>query len=219
MGRSVVLQGAERCDGCRLPVRWCVCRGLEQVDVPLAVDVLQHRGESWKPTSTGHLLGRIVTGTRIHVWDPRTEFSAAAVVRPDHEMWVLHPKGEAWPTEVPANVQLVLLDGTWAQASEMLRQLGGMGRRVALPPPSTPSRFWLRTQHDGAHVSTFEALLLALSAMGRIADRDRLESLFELHVHAALLSRGKKVIAAEYLESSPVKTQLIERLAAAGHSA
>lgn len=217
MGRSVVLQGAERCDGCRLPPRWCVCGGLETITLPLAVDVLQHRGEAWKPTSTGHLLGRIVTGARIHVWDPRQpSASLPALSRSGHEMWILHPNGEPWPAEIPPRVQLVLLDGTWTQANEMLRTLGGAGRRVALPPPTAPSRFWLRTQHEPGNVSTLEALLLALAAMGRTSERDSLEALFELHVYASLKVRGKKTLAAEYLESSPVKAQLIERLTAAG---
>lgn len=218
MGRSVVLQGAERCDGCRLPPRWCVCGGLETITLPLAVDVLQHRGEAWKPTSTGHLLGRIVTGCRIHRWDAREAFvPSTTLARPGHETWILHPNGEPWPEATPARVQLVLLDGTWTQANEMVRGLGGFGRRVALRPPTTPSRFWLRTQHDAGNVSTLEAVLLALGAMGRMTERDRLESLFELHVYASLKVRGKKTLAAEYLETSPVRAQLLERLAATGN--
>lgn len=217
MARSVVLQGTERCDGCRLPPRWCVCGGLESVALPLAVDVLQHRGEGWKPTSTGHLLARIVTGSRIHRWDAREPFDPARdLARPGLETWVLHPKGEPWPEEPPVHAQLVLLDGTWSQANEMLRALGGFGRRVALRPPAAPSRFWLRTQHDVGNVSTLEALLLAVDAMGRRDERDRLEALFELHVYASLRARGKKELAAQYLLTSPVEEALRLRLAQAG---
>ena len=37
MARRVVQGGTDRCDGCRLPPRWCVCGALPDVTTALAV--------------------------------------------------------------------------------------------------------------------------------------------------------------------------------------
>lgn len=211
MPRSVVLKGALRCDGCLLSPRWCVCSALTTVALPLAVDVVQHSREADKPTSTGHLIRRSVPDARLHVWQSREPRMQTELARDGYERWVLHPNGERCPDEVPARVQLVLLDGTWQQAGEMLRTLGSTGRRVCLPFTGQ-SRYWLRNQHADGNVSTIEALLLALRAMGRTDEHLKLSGLFELQVYAGLLARGKKALAADFRASSPVREELEARL-------
>ena len=61
MGRSVVLAGAARCPRCSLPPRWCTCDILPAVETQIAVEVLIHRLEQCRPSSTGNLVGRSLT--------------------------------------------------------------------------------------------------------------------------------------------------------------
>ena len=83
MARSVVLAGAARCDGCRLPPRWCVCHALPPAVTGIQVDVLMHRREQWKPSSTGKLIERTVAGARCHIYG----HEAGAGERPGLPAW------------------------------------------------------------------------------------------------------------------------------------
>jgi len=210
MARSVVLAGTVRCERCQLPPRWCVCAGLGPVESALAVDVLMHHREQWRPSSTGKLIGRVVADAHTHIYRREVPPARAAVVRPGRELWVLHPLGEplaAAALPPAANVQVLLLDGSWGEAAEMMRAVEPWGRRVRLPMEGK-SRYWLREQQEAVKFSTVEALLFLLAALGQREAEAHLRLHFELHVYASLLARGRKWPAAEYLEASPVKAAL-----------
>ena len=223
MGRSVVLAGAARCPRCSLPPRWCVCDAIPPVDTRLHVHVLIHRGEQHKPSSTGNLIARAVNGATCHVYQRATQFFAASGFQPkarapDCELWILHPSGEPLPAPVaPANESpnphIVLLDGTWRQAGEMLRTVERLGRRVSLPESAaTPGRYWLREQPEPTHLSTAEALIGVFQALGDTTAEHCLRLHFELHVYATLLSRGRREMAERYLGHSPLLAELAEFL-------
>lgn len=211
--RSVVRQGTERCPRCQLPLRWCVCAGLSNVGLPLRVDVLMHHMESYRPSSTGHLLQRIVTGARQHLYRKEQPPSRDVIVDPARELWILHPQGEAPPASAdPARLQVLLLDGNWVQATGMLHQVASWGRRVRLPM-SGDSRYWLRAQAGAGKFSTVEALLFLLDALGLKQEHAALRAQFELHVWASLRSRGAKERAGDYLRESPVPAMFPELIA------
>jgi DTW domain-containing protein YfiP len=195
-------------------LRWCICAGHQVVDVPVQVDVLLHFMEAYRPSSTGHLIGRTVRGARLH------EFRKEALPRPEEvcvpgrELWILHPQGEAPPAGAdPRRLQVLLLDGTWVQATEMAHQVAPWGRRVRLPMQGE-SRYWLRRQAGEGRFSTMEALLFLLQALGLEAAQADLRAQFELHVWAALRSRGAKADAERYLAGSPARERFAELIAA-----
>lgn len=226
MGRSVVLAGAVRCPRCSLPPRWCVCDALLPVETRLPVHVLIHRQEHAKPSSTGRLVARAVVGATTHVYQRATRFHPAAgfphdAVETGRDLWILHPHGA--PLAAPAardNVpppHVLLLDGTWRQAVEMLRAVEGRGRCVRLPDDATrePSRYWLRDQPAAAKLSTAEAVMWMLHAAGDLEAERLLRLHFELHVYATLLARGRREMAERYLGHSPLVTtapEAIDRL-------
>jgi DTW domain-containing protein YfiP len=190
---------------CRLPPRWCVCEAHAVVESALKVDVLMHHMEEYRPSSTGHLINRIVAGTGLHVFRAERPLLREMVVQPGRELWILHPTGEHVPEKVPpAGVQVLLLDGTWIQSTAMLRDVETWGRRVSLPMEGE-SRYWLRSQAADDRFSTIEALLFLMGALGMDDERARLQLQFELHVYAGLCARGKKAEAAEYLAGSPAR--------------
>ena len=190
--------------------RWCICDGLRPLDTVLRVDVLMHREEAWRPTSTGHLIHRVIPAAGLHVYSRVPD--RAAIVQPGRELWILHPAGEPLPAAVPPDgVQILLLDGTWRQAGDMLRVVGGWGRRVSLPMTGT-SRYWLRAQQGVGRFSTAEALLFLLSAFGLHEAHEQFRLQFELHVYAGLCARGKLAEAARFLEDSPLRQALPEVL-------
>lgn len=214
MARSVVNRPVARCEQCRLSARWCICESLEHLVSPVRVDVLMHRNEWHKPTSTGRLLHRLVQDSRCLLAGPDLA-PAALCPDPGRELWLLHPSGEDLPEDSdPTCVQVMLLDGSWKQASRMLQSSPVPARRVRLRMEGE-SRYWLRTQQDGGRFSTLEAFTYLLRHFGFEALATRLDSHLELHVYAGLRQRGQIAEARRYLESSKVLGQwagLIEQL-------
>jgi DTW domain-containing protein YfiP len=226
MGRSVVLAGATRCPRCSLQPRWCVCDALPQVETRLPVHVLIHRGEQRKPSSTGNLVARAVTGATCHLFQRENRFFRAMgfpadAVEPGRDLWILHPGGDPLPASPAAHdgahgsrQPVLLLDGTWRQAGEMLRTVERLGRCVRLPDASEePSRYWLRDQPAPTQLSTAEALMGVFRGVGEHEAEQRLRLHFELHVYATLLSRGRREMAERYLGHSPLLTEAPEVLA------
>ena len=226
MGRSVVLAGAARCPRCSLPPRWCTCDMLPPVETRLTVQVLIHRLEQCRPSSTGKLVGRAVAGAACHVYQRGNRYFEATgypadALEPGRELWVLHPSGEPLPEPATAKAAgpqpppaVLLLDGSWRQAGEMLASMHGRGRCVRLPAAATsePSRYWLRDQAKPEQLCTAEALMGVLKAVGEPEAARQLRLHFELHVYATLLVRGHRELAERYLGHSPLLTEAPDAL-------
>jgi DTW domain-containing protein YfiP len=203
---------------------------LPPVETRLPVHVLIHRHEQARPSSTGRLVARVVTGAACHVYQRANRFFPAsgfpvAAVEPGRDLWILHPGGAPLPVSPVAGTTtsdtpqaILLLDGSWRQAGEMLRSLEGVGRCVSLPHACVePSRYWLRDQPTAAQLSSAEALLGVLHAVGEHEAQERLRLHFELHVYATLLARGRREMAERYLGHSPLLSAapaIVDRLLA-----
>jgi len=213
MARSVVLKVTPRCERCQLPPRWCICGGLQPVESSLQVGVLMHYMESYRPSSTGHLIQRVMPGSRQHLYRKERPLVQHEVVESGRELWILHPQGEPMPAQhSPGKIQVLLLDGTWVQATEMSQRVRSWGRRVSLPMTGQ-SRYWLRAQAGPGRFSTVEALLFVLERLGLDREHRELRVQFELHVYASLRARGHRELAQQYLADSPVPAALPDFLA------
>ena len=213
MTRSVVNNQTPRCERCRFVPRWCICAGWEPVACALAVDVLMHYREVRRPTSTGHLVTRVMPGARLHLHRQEGAPARETVARPGRELWILHPRGEAVPPGVdPAGVQVLLLDGSWGEAARMATHVAGWGRLVCLPDAGE-SRNGLRRQESSGKYSTIESLLFLLTALGLTEAERRLRLQFELHVYAGLRTRGARVQAEAFLAQSPIREAFPDLLA------
>lgn len=174
---------------------------------------MMHFMEAYRPSSTGHLIKRIIPNSGQHIHGRPPAIKREAVVQPGKMLWILHPLGEPVPmNEAPENLQVLLIDGSWRQARDMVPVVEPWGRRVNLPM-SGESRYWLRAQQEESRFSTIEALLFLLKALGRVEAEREVRLQFELHVYAGLCARGKKAAAAEFLTTSPVREAFPELLA------
>src|SRR5947209_5736859 len=121
MSRSVITAGTPRCERCKFPPRWCICAGERMIECPLAIDVLIHHRGFWRPTSTGRLINRVIPASRGHIYRHDLPLNESAIRQPGRELWILHPLGAplvAPPS--PAAVQVLLLDGSWREATRMM---------------------------------------------------------------------------------------------------
>lgn len=200
------MRGTVRCGTCRHAPRWCICAGYRPVNSRVRVDVLMHRHEVWRPTSTGALICRVMPEARAHVYSHDLPLLPASVLRPGHSLWILHPQGEPVPVpEVPETLQALLLDGSWREASRMRKVVEPWGRLVRLDARTEgQSRYRLRAQHAAGMYSSVEALILLLEALGEPLAAEGLRLQFELHVYAGLRCRGAVEEAAAFLEASPL---------------
>jgi DTW domain-containing protein YfiP len=211
--RSVVLNATARCPRCSLTPRWCLCAAHADIRSPLALAMLTHKRELYRPSSTGNLIARLFPDARRHEWYPERPLEPAQVLDPEREVWVLHPNGLPVPRDVaPESVQAILLDGSWSESAGIARTVMRWGRLVQLPL-SGESRFWLRAKQDGGRYSTAEALLFLLDCFGLAQQRDALRAQFELHVYANLRARGNTQLAADFLQGSVIQAAMPEFLA------
>jgi DTW domain-containing protein len=200
--RSVVLKTSRRCRRCHLPPRWCVCAAQRDIACPLEIDVVMHHREHYRPSSTGHLIHRIMPASRQHVWRRERRLAVDEIRVPGRELWVVHPQGAPAPLDVPPErVQVVLLDGSWRETAAMAQEVRGWGRPVSLPMTGQ-SRYWLRAQSEAGGFSTVEALLFLLQAFGLGEAHAVLRAQFELHVYASLRARGHKALSEEFLRGA-----------------
>jgi hypothetical protein len=165
----------------------------------------------------------VVTGAVCHVYQRGNRFFGARgfpadALEPGRELWVLHPSGDPLPEPAspPQPLPAVLvLDGSWRQAGEMLASVQHRGRCVRLPDAATsePSRYWLRNQAQPEQLCTAEAVMAVFRALGEHDAGRRLRLHFELHVYATLLVRGHRELAERYLGHSPLLTEAPDALA------
>ncbi|HEX8919753.1 MAG TPA: DTW domain-containing protein, partial [Chloroflexota bacterium] len=118
----------------------------------------------------------------------------------------MHPHGEPAPLSIPPEqVQVVLLDGSWREASAMAQEVKGWGRLVRLSHTGV-SRYWLRSQADTERFSTAETLIFLLRHFRLDHAAEALRLQLELHVYASLRARGHKEAAQAFLLESPIAT-------------
>jgi DTW domain-containing protein len=179
------------CPRCRRPQRTCLCPWVTPTANPVAVLILQHPAEQHHAKGSVPLLRLSLTDCRVEVgasFEPdrlrswldapcpgaglSAALSAAPFIGPPACL-LLYPTaaGEAAPqpgpvSHAPDGLRLVLLDGTWRQTRQMLRDHALLQQlpRCPLPAPP-PSRYTIRKAQRPDQRSTLEAACLALGAL------------------------------------------------------
>jgi len=164
------------CGKCRRPSSECFCKDLQPIATATRVLILQHPRERDVPIGTARLarIGLQNSLLRIDV-----DFSEDRVVREclaGGNAYLLFPGDDAIDVETtnfPSPVTLVVLDGTWSQASKLLKSNPML---AALPrlrlTPSQPSLYGEVRREPAEHcVATIEAIAHVLGQLENDPER------------------------------------------------
>ena len=171
----------------------------------VALLILQHPREQTEVKGTARLLHLALAGSRLLVGDSwplspdqseagrlpglATPFGPASPPQRDLLLYPATPIDSALPPPPPldtawlaqpAQLRLVVIDGTWRKSRRVLYNspwLQGLPRLALVDPP--PSRYRIRRARGGQQRSTFEAVLLALAALAP-ADAPTLAPLWDV---------------------------------------
>jgi DTW domain-containing protein YfiP len=156
------------CRRCLRPERFCVCAGLGPIPSRTRVVLLQHPREARLAICSAWLTRIALENAELH---RGVSFEAEPRVRE-----VVAAPGAAllFPGGVPAAVAaaepprtLVVIDGTWLQAEKMLQANPAIAAlpRIALAPDRPSGYRELRREPAEGHLSTIEAVALALGVL------------------------------------------------------
>ncbi|MEI9954073.1 MAG: tRNA-uridine aminocarboxypropyltransferase [Pseudomonadota bacterium] len=166
-----VLESREMCWECRRPMRVCYCAAVQPIETRTRVVILQHPRETDVPINTARIAELSLSNSTLHVGVDfaRDETLRAALSDPAAPPVLLYPSADAKDLALeapPGPVTLVVIDGTWWQASKVFKQNPFLR---ALPryglAPSEQSRYRIRREPAAHCLSTIEALEAALSVL------------------------------------------------------
>lgn len=189
------------CWRCRRPARVCYCAAVRPITTRSRIVILQHPRESDVPINTARIAALCLPNATLHVG---LDFGAdkalqAALSNANAPPVLLFPAPDAkdLSREPPTGpVTLVVIDGTWWQASKLFKLNPLLQRlpRYGLAP-AQESRYRIRREPAAHCLSTIEALASALGVLeGRTDGLPELLEPFEAMVETQLefVARGSR---------------------------
>lgn len=174
------------CPGCQLRFQ-CVCHLVPSIEAELHIALLMHPNEPSRETNTGRWLEKSLASCSRHIWQ-RTHACPKLIelIQSDrYQAYLLYPADDSQPIVTMADKVeqkqplLIVLDGTWQEASKMLRKSDWL---QALPKlslqPTTHSRYQLRRNQQPGHLCTLEVGAQVLSELGYQRQSEQLEHFF-----------------------------------------
>ena len=187
------------CPACRLPGRLCVCPHAPRVATRASLLLLVHAREWGRSSNTARLLSLAVRGATLVCHgrlpaptDPAPHLPAGAtpvVLFPGRGARPLTPEFAA---SLPPPVALVVPDGNWRQAGNMVKRLPLLAgaAKAALPGRAFAGNA-LRRNRAAHHMSTYEAVAQALGVLEGEAVAGPLLDFYRRATDRMLFSRGK----------------------------
>lgn len=160
------------CERCRRPRSVCYCAALPRLDTTTRIVILQHPRERDMPIGTARMASLCLPGATLHVgyrWDDHLALRTA-LADPQRPPILLYPGAGARDilAEPPAGpVTLVVVDGTWSQAKNLVRDSAVLSALPRYAFHAEPSQYRIRREPRVECVSTIEALMYVLGVLER----------------------------------------------------
>jgi DTW domain-containing protein YfiP len=156
------------CYRCLRPTTFCVCADLRPVASVTRVVLLQHPREARLAICSAWLTRLALENAELHRGVRFEDHPRVREVAGAPGTALLFPGPGSVPAgEGPPPRTLVVIDGTWLQAERMLRDNPALAAlpRIGLTPARESGYAGLRREPAPGHLSTIEAVALALGAI------------------------------------------------------
>lgn len=193
-----------RCPVCGLHLPLCQCAIMPRIWLPWRLIVVQHGVELDRPTNTGRVALRMLVNSERVVYGRRgVEPDWSPLEDPRLDYLLLFPRTDAdslcredLMPRAGRMAALVVVDGTWSQASHMTRRIPPLRQmRCVKLPPGPPGIWHIRKPRCREQLCTLEAVIRAVAIFGAVkAAVDMLRVLKEIHdrMWAMREGRGKR---------------------------
>jgi len=184
-----------RCHRCYQKTALCLCSELPTVHTRTRFLVIRHQREAYKSTGTARAAAMALSNLSLRPYGARDQpLDLTGLDAPG--TWLLFPSEEGPLTAPPSPPpeQVVVLDGTWAQAKGMVRRvplLRALPRLHLAPRQERILR--LREPPNPEGMSTLEAIARAVAFLEGESLATPLEHLHTLWVERCLRGRGKRL--------------------------
>jgi DTW domain-containing protein len=167
------------CATCLRPQSACICRWIAPVGNLVEVLILQHPLESGEAKGSARLLQLSLSNSRLVTGEAFDEQELQPLLHASEKQPVLlyprdadAPSGTAAIPLDPAQIRLVVLDGTWRKTRKMLHLNPLLQELLRLPLSDLPpSHYLIRKAHRPDQLSTLEAACQALIRLEGAAAR------------------------------------------------
>jgi DTW domain-containing protein YfiP len=171
------------CLRCGRPEAVCYCAHLSSVPTATRIVVLQHPRERRVAIGTGRMATLCLPSAELRVGvdfsaDPRFLEALRDPARPAALLYPGPASRELSRGSRLGPLTLIVVDGTWAQARQIVRRTAPLAAlpRLRLTPPA-PSEYRIRREPRRDYLSTVEALVQALGLLE--GEPERFEALLE----------------------------------------
>jgi DTW domain-containing protein len=158
------------CLRCFRPKTFCVCEGLKPAHSATRVVLLQHPREARLAICSAWLTRIALENVELHLGVRFEDHPRVREVATAPGTALLFPGPDSVPAaQVAPPATLVVIDGTWLQVERMLRDNPALPAlpRIGLSPERESGYTGLRREPAPGHLSTIEAVALALGAFER----------------------------------------------------
>lgn len=187
-------RSVHRCILCRFRWDLCVCDTTPRLVLNTKVAVVMHAKEWRRSSNTGHFARFVLPGSKVLMHGaPGERINVDQIAPKGTNPYILFPGHGAKPltpdfvANIARPVCLILPDGSWGQANQMLKRLPGFAAmpKVCLPHLA-PAVERMRRNLSPDRMSTFEALIQAIALLEGEEAASKMQA-FYARVHARML--------------------------------
>ncbi len=172
---------------------------LPRLELRTRLVLVMHTSEHGRPSASGPLAMECLPNSELHIHGLRDDrVDLAPLFDAGRRVLLLFPADDARPLDAvmadgdPRPVTLIVPDGSWGQARRAARRLPGVERaeRVTLPE-GPPTEWGIRVERKEGGLSTFEAIVRALTLVEGVDVEGALMPAFRTMVKETWEMRGK----------------------------
>lgn len=176
----------------------CVCHLSPRLDLKTRVEVVIHYADIRKMSNSGRLAELALKNSAVHVRGIKDKLIEAAAEKTYKTDLVLFPGhgsvelNEKFLAEVSRPIRLLIPDGNWNQASNMVKREPLMKKAIKSHlPAGTEAKYRIRSQEDPFRLCTFEAVIRALGVIEGSSVEKKLDEFFRVWIYRSLYIKGR----------------------------